>query len=49
MKFINLKLNRQMKNNYKDKDKFNKKKLLSVFAKTQQQLIKFLNQKKITL
>tara|TARA_A100001035_G_scaffold225158_1_gene185976 strand:+ start:250 stop:1248 length:999 start_codon:yes stop_codon:yes gene_type:complete len=43
------KLNRQMKNNYKDKDKFNKKKLLSVFAKTQQQLIKFLNQKKITL
>ena len=40
-----IKLNKQMKNNYKDKDNSTKKNI-SMFAKTQKQLIKFWSKKK---
>ena len=43
------KLNRQVGNNYKDKNKFNKKKLSSLFTKTQYQLMRFLKNNKVEL
>lgn len=43
------KLNKQLNNNYKDKNKFNREKLSSSFAKTQFQLINFLSKNRINL
>ena len=46
---FNRKLNKQVRNNYKDKNKFNKKKLSSLFTKTQYQLMSFLKKNKVEL